>query len=231
MAGGQWPVLSFLRCWELATRNWQLILLLYYITDRKQFPGSAFEQREHLLEPVAEAARSEVDYIQLREKDLSSRELEELSRAVVETVLKSGSKTRVLINSRVDIALAVGAAGVHLRSHDISPADIRRIWWSAGWRTEPVVAVSCHSESEVKAARAGGADFAVFGPVFGKGEAPGTGIPALRAACAHAIPVFALGGVTVDNAHSCVEAGAAGIAGIRLFQGGDLGGIVRNLRG
>ncbi len=224
-------MLSFLRCWELATRNWRLNLLLYYITDRKQFPGSAFEQCEHLLERVAEAARSEVDYIQLREKDLSSRKLEEFSRAVVDTVRKSGSNTPMLVNSRVDVALAVEADGVHLRSHDISPADVRRIWWSAGRRTEPVVAVSCHSQEEVEAAKAGGADFVVFGSVFGKGGAPGTGIPALRAACTHAIPVFALGGVTVDSARSCVEAGAAGIAGIRLFQAGDLREIVRNLRG
>lgn len=193
-------------------------MLLYYITDRKQFPGDEAQQYEQLLAKIAEAARAGVEYIQLREKDLSSRELERLAGAAMDAVRKNGSKSRLLINSRVDVALAVGADGVHLRSNDISPADVRRIWRSAGLSTEPVVAVSCHSESEVVAAKAADADFVVFGPVFGKGDAPATGVAALRAACAHGIPVLALGGVTDENAGSCVQAGAAGIAGIRLFQ-------------
>jgi thiamine-phosphate pyrophosphorylase len=193
-------------------------LLLYYITDRKLFPGREVQRREQLLAKVAEIAAAGVDYIQLREKDLSSRELEQLSRTVIDAVRKNGSKTRLLINSRTDVALAIGADGVHLRSGDVSPADVRRIWRSAGLTTEPVVAVSCHSESEVMAAKAAGADFVVFGPVFGKADTTGTGIAAFRAACGHGIPVFALGGVTADNAPSCIEAGAAGIAGIRLFQ-------------
>lgn len=195
-------------------------MLLYYITDREQFPGSESEQRERLLAKIAEAACAGVDYIQLREKNLSSRELEGIAGAAVDIVRKNGSKSRLLLNSRTDIALAVGADGVHLRSNDISPADVRRSWRSAGLTTEPVVAVSCHSESEVVAAKAADADFVVFGPVFGKGEATGTGMEALRAACVHGIPVFALGGVTDENAGSCLQAGAAGIAGIRLFQQG-----------
>ena len=202
-------------------------MLLYYITDRKQFPGSEAEQREQLLAKITEAAAAGLDYIQLREKDLSSRELEELARAVVAAVRGDSGKTRLLINSRTDIALAVGADGVHLRSDDISPSDVRRIWRSAGLETEPTVAVSCHSVQEIKAAKAAGADLVVFGPVFGKGDVPGTGVAELRAACTHRIPVLALGGVTGDNARSCIEAGAAGIAGIRLFQGT---GIVKQLR-
>jgi len=205
-------------------------LLLYYITDREQFPGSYAEQREQLLAKIAEAARAEVDYIQLREKDLSTRELEEVARAAIDLLRKSGTKTRLLINSRTDVALAVGADGVHLRSHDISPADVRRIWRSAGLTTEPVVVVSCHSEEEVKSAKAAGADFVVFGPVFGKGQAPGTGISALHAACSHGVPVLALGGVTADNAHSCIEAGSSGIAGIRMFQEGNLRTTIGRLR-
>jgi thiamine-phosphate pyrophosphorylase len=205
-------------------------LLLYYITDRKQFPGSEAEQREQLLAKVSEAAAAGVDYIQLREKDLSSRQLEALAGEVIRAVRESPSKARVLINSRTDVALAVGADGVHLRSHDISPSDVRRIWRGAGLETEPIIAVSCHSEEEVIAARAAGANFVVFGPVFGKGHARGTGIPALRAACRHSIPLFALGGVTVDSARSCIETGAAGIAGIRLFQEGDLRRTLGTLR-
>ena len=193
-------------------------MLFYYITDRKQFPGSEREQCRQVLAKIAEAARAGVDYIQLREKDLSTRDLEDVAGAAVEIVRKNASKSRLLINSRTDVALAVGADGVHLRSNDISGADVRRIWRSAGLTTQPVVVVSCHSEEELKSANAAGADWAVFGPVFGKGNRGGTGIPALHAACAHGIPVFALGGVTTDNATSCIEAGASGIAGIRLFQ-------------
>lgn len=206
-------------------------MLLYYITDREQFRGDEAQPREQLLAKLAEAARAGVDYIQLREKDLSTRELEELVRAAVGIVRKSGTKTRLLINSRTDVAIALGADGVHLRSHDISPADVRRTWRSAGLTTQPVVVVSCHSEEEVKSAKAAGADWAVFGPVFGKGNRAGTGISALRAACAHGIPVLALGGVTAVNARSCIEAGAAGVAGIRLFQQGDLPAAVTRLRG
>lgn len=176
------------------------------------------------------AAHTGVDYIQLREKDLSSRELEVLADAAVHAIRTSGNKPRLLINSRADIALAIGADGVHLRSNDISPADVRRIWRSAGLTTEPVVAVSCHSETEVMAAKAAGADFVVFGPVFGKGDAPGSGIAVLSAACTHGIQVLALGGVNADNARSCLEAGAAGIAGIRLFQESNPGAIVTRLR-
>lgn len=205
-------------------------MLLYYITDREQFPGDEAQQREQLLAKIAEAARADVDYIQLREKDLSSRELEDLALAAVDIVRQNGTKSRLLINSRADIALAVGADGVHLRATDISPADVRRIWRSAGLTTEPVVAISCHSETEVMAAKAASADFVVFGPVFGKGDAPGRGIAALSVACAHGIPVLALGGVNAENARSCLEAGAAGIAGIRLFQESNRRGIVGHLR-
>ncbi|HET8824266.1 MAG TPA: thiamine phosphate synthase [Terriglobales bacterium] len=205
-------------------------MLLYYITDRKQFSGDEAQQREQLIAKITEAARADVDFIQLREKDLSSRELEQLAHAAIEAVRSKSSKTRLLINSRTDVALAAGADGVHLRSTDISPADVRRIWRGAGLTSDPVVAASCHSETEVMAAKAAGADFVVFGPVFGKGDTPATGIPALRATCAHGIPVLALGGVTVDDARSCLEAGAAGIAGIRLFQDSNRGTIVTRLR-
>jgi len=131
-------------------------LLLYYITDRTQFAGSDAHRREQLLARIAEAARAGVDYIQLREKDLSSRELEGLALAAVDAVRETGSKTRLLINSRTDVSLVVGADGVHLRSRDISPSDVRRIYRSAGLTTEPVVAVSCHSDGQIEAAKAYG---------------------------------------------------------------------------
>ncbi len=208
-------------------------MLLYYITDRTQFPGNEPERRERLLEKIAEAVRHGIDYIQLREKDLSGRELEDLAREVVQMIRASGSKTQLLINSRNDVALSAGADGVHLRSSDISPKDVRKIWREANGAKGPVVAVSCHSEAEVIAAKESGADFVVFGPVFEKSELAEihvAGLQGLRTSCRHDIPVLALGGVTLTNAQSYIEAGAAGIAGIRLFQENDIQEMVKKLR-
>jgi len=208
-------------------------LLLYYITDRTQFPGNGAERRERLLKTIAEAARRGVDYVQLREKDLPSRDLESLAREALARVRHSGGRTRLLINSRTDVALATGADGVHLRSRDISPADVRSIWRNADGPGAPLIAVSCHCESEVAAAHNAGADFVVFGPVFEKAAGPAAhpaGREGLRAACRREIPVFALGGITLENAAACREAGAQGISGIRLFQQGDLGTTVTRLR-
>jgi thiamine-phosphate pyrophosphorylase len=214
--------------WQLRTDD--RFLLLYYITDRTQFPGSDAQRCRQLLVKVREAAAAGVDYIQLREKDLSGRRLEQLAGEVVNAVRRSRSKTRVLINSRTDVALAVGSDGVNLRSRDISPLEVRRIWRAGGSTGEPIVAVSCHSEAEVRSAKAASADFVVLGPVFGKGGTPGIGVTAFRAASAHGIPVLALGGLTIENARLCFEWGAAGVAGIRLFQNRDLNDSVRRLR-
>jgi thiamine-phosphate pyrophosphorylase len=207
-------------------------LFLYYITDRTQFQGDERERRERLLEKIAEAARCEVDYVQLREKDLSSRDLEALAREATKEIRAHGSKTRLLINSRTDVALAVGADGVHLRSSDVSPEEVRRIWRAAKGTAEPIVAVSCHGGAEVVAAEKAGADFVVFGPVFGKKDAPEVGDAGLRlpTMCCNEIPVFALGGVTAENAARCVQAGAKGIAGIRLFQENNVA-VISILRG
>ena len=163
-------------------------MLLYYITDRAQFTGTDQKRRERLLDKICEAVRSGVDYIQLREKDLSGRELEDLAREVAQMIRVSGSKTQLLINSRTDIAFAVGADGVHLRSSDISPQDVRKIWREANGDKDPVVAVSCHTEAEVIAAKQSGTDVVVFGPVFEKSELAEihvAGLQALRSACRH----------------------------------------------
>jgi len=204
-------------------------LLLYYITDRTQFSGTESDRCAKLLQKIAEAVRSGVDFIQLREKDLATRELERLVCETMDILRASSSNTKLLINSRTDIALAVGADGVHLRSADISAEDVNHMWHKAGSERKPVIAVSCHTEGEVAHAAQSGADFAVFGPVFEKKDASGTptGIALLRSACRHQIPVLALGGVTQENAAICLAAGATGIAGIRLFQEGDLQRSVR----
>jgi len=215
-------------------------LLLYYITDRTQFPGNEAERRHALLKKIAEAACCGVDFVQLREKDLSSRELESLARAAVELLRrdrKPGTENRepgtgLLINSRSDVALACGADGVHLRSDDLLPVEVRSLWKCRA-STRPIIGVSCHSRAEVARAASDGADFVVFAPVFEKrteANSRPSGLDALRQACREGIPVLALGGVTLQNARACLEAGAAGIAGIRLFQENDISVVVRRLR-
>jgi len=206
-------------------------LLLYYITDRRQFTGQEGEQREQLLGKVGAAARLGVDLVQLREKDLSTRDLECLARQALEKIRIPGTRTRLLINSRADIALSVAADGVHLRSGDISPAEVRRIWNLAKGPGQPIIAVSCHSEEEVLDAAGAGANYAVLGPVFEKtGTSQVLGLDRLRRACQHGVSVLALGGIGLENARSCIEAGAKGIAGIRLFQQNPLEQITAQLR-
>ena len=206
-------------------------MLLYYITDRRQFAGNEREQREQLLLKISQAARSGVDLIQLREKDLSPRELEGVARQAIENIRVARTRTRLLVNSRVDVALAVRADGVHLRSRDISPAEVRRIWDLANGSGQPIIAVSCHNEEEVLGAAAAGANYAVLGPIFEKAETSQVlGLKLLRAACRHTISVLALGGIRVENAHSCIAAGAQGVAGIRLFQEGPIAQIAKELR-
>src|SRR5581483_3222297 len=124
---------------------------------------------------------------------LSSRQLQSLTREAVQIIhADPASRTRLLINSRSDVALAAGADGVHLRSDDISVPDVRKV------NGKLLIAVSCHTAEDVRRAAGDGADFVVFAPVFGKRDSPTTapaGIDALRRACQHTIPVLALGGV------------------------------------
>src|ERR1700722_2628882 len=229
--------------------------LLYYITDRTAFAGDEPTRRRRLLEKISEAARAGVDYIQLREKDLTTRDLESLAREVVRVIRDSPLRTEnrelrtaLLINSRTDVSLAAGAQGVHLRSDDISPQEVRAVWRAGapgspvpapcgeGTLTRqllppaPLIAVSCHSLAEVTQAAEAGATFAFFAPIFEKKEAEPVGRSARGQACQAKISVLALGGVTLANARSCLEAGAAGIAAIRLFQDNDIASIVHQLR-
>ena len=232
---------------------------LYYITDRTAFAGDEPTRRRRLLEKISEAARAGVDYIQLREKDLTTRELESLAREAASVIRKLRTENRtvrtaLLINSRTDVALAAGADGVHLRSDDVSPKDVRAIWTLCGAELTPgrgegapipITGASCHSPAEVVSASQGGATFAVFAPVFEKrlqtrdvgapdlaafARSGNSGLVLLQQACESNIPVLALGGVTLANARSCLEAGAAGIAAIRLFQENDVAEVARQLR-
>lgn len=163
------------------------------------------------LDVAARAARDGVEMIQIRAKELSARALAELVRGA----LANARQSKILVNTRSDIAIACGAHGVHLPADSIAPATIRRLT-SAGF----LIGVSCHNVDELRAAEREGADFAVYGPVFPsvtKSLTP-IGIHAFReAVAAVGLPVYALGGVTAANAQACIDAGATGIAGISLF--------------
>jgi thiamine-phosphate pyrophosphorylase len=183
--------------------------LLYYITDRKQLPGA------DPLPVIRAAIAAGMDFIQIREKDLSTRPLLELVRAAV--ALARGSGTRILVNDRLDVALAAGAGGVHLGTQSVPVAVVRSQY------PDLLIGASTHNLEEITRAAKEGASFAVFGPVFETssklGYGPPVGLDALRGAVtAVKIPVLALGGVTLGNAKSCLDAGAAGIAAISLFQ-------------
>lgn len=162
------------------------------------------------LDVAGRAVRDGAEMIQIRAKQLCARALMDLARGAV--ALKGA---QVLVNTRTDVALACSARGVHLPAGSIAPSAIRRIA-PRGF----LIGVSCHTVEELRAAENEGADFAVFGPVFTsitKSVMP-IGLEALRAAALSvSLPVYALGGVTVENAPLCIEAGAAGVAGISLF--------------
>jgi thiamine-phosphate pyrophosphorylase len=217
--------------------------LLYYITDRSQFQGDELARRRALIAKIGEAARAGVDYIQLREKDLSARQLEMLARDALSAIHSAPVRTehrelrtRLLINSHTDVAVAVGADGVHLRADDVGPHEVRRMLELSAHQPATnhfLVASSCHTAADVFRAETEKADFAVLAPVFGKrGSAgiPPAGLSALREACRAKILVLALGGVAIDNAASCLNAGAAGVAGIRLFQENKMEDVVGALR-
>ena len=173
-----------------------------------------------LYDSVRRAASAGAGWIQIREKDLDARSLVELARfAVAET---RALAARVLINDRLDVALAANAAGIHLGEKSL-PLETVIEWRRSTGRVDFLIGVSCHSLDSARAAERGGADYIFFGPVF---ETPSKaafgapqGIERLREVCASVeIPVLAIGGVSLENARACIAAGAAGIAAIRLFQ-------------
>jgi thiamine-phosphate pyrophosphorylase len=200
-------------------------MLRYAITARALYPGDERQQQAALLHQASRWVADGIDLIQLREKDLPASDIAALVREILQTIAAKVSPTKILINSRTDIALATGAHGVHLTTHpdELTIAQVRSLHDSAN-RTASIITISCHTLEEVHRARLNQADAILFAPVFekiiaGQTITPGQGIDRLRAAClaASPIPVYALGGVTLEKAAACLDAGAAGIAGIRLF--------------
>ncbi|MES2390051.1 MAG: thiamine phosphate synthase [Acidobacteriota bacterium] len=182
-------------------------------------------EQGRLLVSARRWAAEGVELVQLREKQMPVGELVAVARAMREIFREAGSGTRLVVNGRADVAIAVGAEGVHLTAgvDELTAEQVRRLFAGAGL-ARPFVSASCHSVEEARRALEGGADLLVFGPVFEKrvgGEVvmEGVGLERLREVCemAAGVPVLALGGVTAENAEACVAAGAAGVAGIRLF--------------
>jgi len=197
-------------------------MLRYAVTSRTVFPGDPRHQQAALVEQAARWGSAGIDFVQLREKDLPAASLANLARSILKTLPVT---TKLLVNSRLDIAIAVAAHGVHLPASpgELTPQQVRHLYATASL-PPPVVTVSCHTLAEVASARDNHVDAILFAPVFGKIIAgqiftPAQGLGQLRSACTVAapIPVYALGGVTLENAPACLQAGAIGIAGIRLF--------------
>jgi thiamine-phosphate pyrophosphorylase len=200
-------------------------MLRYAITNRAMYPGNEEQKQAALVQEAARWAIEGIDLIQLREKDMDVCAVAALSRRILQTIVRVKSGTRLLIGSRLDVAVATGAHGVHLTANpeELTCSQVRALYSLRGLPT-PVISVSCHNLQEVHRASQDSASAILFAPVFGKtvdgrGVIPGQGLEQLRIACAAGspVPVFALGGVDTMNSPACLDAGAAGIAGIRLF--------------
>lgn len=206
---------------------------LCYVTDRKALTGPPEEQIRALLRKMESAARAGVDWIQIREKDLSGRELADLVSEALRRIPKSCS---ILVNDRLDVACALSAGGVHLGEQSLPVQAAKRLVRERRFAGEFLVGVSTHSLESAREAVRSGADYVIFGPVFETPSkikfGPPQGAELLAEVCRNvAIPVMAIGGITLENARDCVAAGAAGIAAIRLFQEqGDTAAIVQALR-
>lgn len=205
--------------------------ILYYITDSSQLetPGGEPHQRvDALLDRIGAAFRAGVDWVQVREKRMPVRALCGLVERAARLPEKGGAK--LLVNERLDVALACGADGVHLPADSLPAGAVRR-----ATPRDFLVGVSCHTVEEVEAAGREGASFAVLGPIFvTPGKGPPLGVDLLRQACGRVVPsplpVLALGGLTLESAAACLDAGAAGLAAIRLFQTAEVATTVARLR-
>ena len=211
------------------------------MTDRRSLSESEPRQAlETLLSKVEAAVASGVDWIQIREKDLSGRDCASLTRKALHRAAKhqasNRAPARILVNDRLDVALSERADGVHLGESSLPLPEARRF---VGNRNEPegfLIGVSCHSLEAARSAASAGADYLFFGPVFDTPSKAAFGAPQglerLAEVCrAVSIPVLAIGGITLANASDCLAADASGIAAIRLFQDvQDISSVVESLR-
>ena len=185
--------------------------IVCYVTDRKS--GNVPAQ-------IRATAAAGVDWVQIREKDMCARDLLALARGAIEA---TGGEARIIVNDRLDVALAAGAAGVHLGGESVPVREVVRWCRSGNAPAGFLVGVSCHDLDQARDAESSGASYVFFGPVFDspakRAFGPPQGVARLAEACrAVRIPVIAIGGVNEENGADCIRAGAAGIAAIRLFQ-------------
>jgi len=211
------------------------------VTDRHNFVATdTREARETLLAKNEAAAGAGVDWIQIREKDLSGKDCSSLTREALRRAAKSSARKtapmQILVNDRLDVAISQGAGGVHLGENSLPLVEVKRLVENRGNRKDFLIGVSCHSLEAARAAASGGADYLFFGPIFATpSKAPfgaPQGLKRLAEVCrAVAIPVLAIGGIALANAAECLAAGASGIAAIRLFQDSrDMASLVQSLR-
>jgi thiamine-phosphate pyrophosphorylase len=177
-----------------------------------------------LLEKIAELSAAGVGWIQIREKDLSGQDCAALvGEALRRSAPASASAPSIIVNDRLDVALSEAAAGVHLGEQSLSLQAVKKLLAARSLPSEFLTGVSCHSFEAARSAEQHGANYVFFGPVFATpakiSYGPPQGLAALeRISRALAIPVLAIGGISLENASSCITAGASGIAAIRLFQ-------------
>ncbi len=223
--------------------------ILCYVTDCRSLKVAPHDNPlETLLAKIETAAISGLDWVQLREKDLSGKDCASLSREALLRVSRqvpaNQAATKIIINDRLDVALATQASGVHLGENSFPVEAAKRLLLASG--KEPsrsanfLVGVSCHSLEAAQSAASAGADYIFFGPIFATPSKAAVGSPQgldrLSEVCRSVnIPVLAIGGISLANIPSCFSAGASGIAAIRLFQDATnlaetVGSIRRNYR-
>jgi thiamine-phosphate pyrophosphorylase len=214
--------------------------ILCYVTDRRSLAASESEAERLLVEKIAAASASGIDWVQIREKDLPAKQLASLiPPTVTSSPLGRDAKggARLILNDRLDLALTAGLSAVHLGESSLLVREAKELASRVAGEREFLVGVSCHSLESAKAAQRDGADYIFFGPVFATPSKAAFGLPQgldrLARVCEEvSIPVLAIGGISAENAQSCLWAGASGIAAIRLFQDADdLGEMVRVLHG
>lgn len=194
--------------------------ILCYVTDRSSLPGG----EDALAAAIRCALNAGVDWIQIREKTLPTRRLLELARGAVQHASeKCTGRAQIILNDRLDVALAAPAHGVHLGGMSMPVADVQR--WLRSHAPMPgfLLGRSCHSLLEAQQAERDGASYVILGPIFSTPSklafGPPLGLARLAEVCRTLrIPVLAIGGITVESAPQCLAAGAAGLAAIRLFQ-------------
>jgi thiamine-phosphate pyrophosphorylase len=215
--------------------------ILCYVTDRQTLSrANEPDGREALLYKIQEVAAAGVDWIQIREKDLSGKECAALTSAAIERaaspLTRRPGTTRILVNDRLDVALSEAAGGVHLGENGLHVEEARKLADSRIRAKDFLIGVSCHSREAAKAAAKGGAHYIFFGPIFATPSKAAYGAPQGLARLAEVcravpLPVVAIGGITLEYAALCLSAGASGIAAIRLFQDAqDVASLVKTLR-